>query len=104
MRKFFKNIFILLVVLVGGTLLIKKFKLLPNLNNLFAPSPVVLDETPILIKEIKSIAQLVTVTAFDEVVIDSSVVTRSSALINSFNSIARVPIIPSFDKRLVLIV
>jgi hypothetical protein len=102
MRQLKKIIFILLIVVAGGWLL-KKIATFPLLNNIFAPKLVVIDETPILIKEIKSIGQLITYTAFDEVVADSLIVSRGSAFINSFNSLAPIPILPSTSRQLVLI-
>lgn len=103
MRKVSKNIIILVIVVIAGIWIVKK-KIFPNLREVFSSKPIVVDETPILIKEIKSIAQLITVTSFDEVVVDSTVVTKSSALINSFNRITPVPLIPYVDKRIVLVV
>jgi Protein of unknown function (DUF4230) len=49
-----------------------KLDILPSLKNLFRSKPVVIDTTPVLIKEMKSIAQLMTMSSYDEVVVDSS--------------------------------
>ena len=75
----------------------------PSLKNIFSSQPVVIDESPILVKEIKSIGQLITYSSFDEVVADSVVVTKGSVFVNSFNRFAPLPILPSADKQLVLI-
>lgn len=84
--------------------------MLPNSDALrsweamFAARPMSIDKTPILIKEIKSIGQLITYTSYDEVVADSVIVTRGSAFVNAFNRLAPIPLLPSADKQLVLIV
>ena len=70
---------------------------------IFAARPMSIDKTPILIKEIKSIGQLITYTSYDEVVADSVIVTRGSAFVNAFNRLSPVPLLPSADKQLVLI-
>jgi hypothetical protein len=49
-----------------------KMNILPSLRELFTAKEVKIDSTPILIKEVKEIAQLMTVANYDEVVIDSS--------------------------------
>ena len=86
------------------------FWLLPDSDALrsweaiFSAKPVSIDKTPILIQEIKSIGQLITYISYDEVVADSVIVTRGSAFVNAFNRLAPVPLLPSADKQLVLIV
>ena len=71
---------------------------------IFAARPMSIDKTPILVNEIKSIGQLITYTSYDEVVADSVIVTRGSAFVNAFNRLSPVPLLPSADKQLVLIV
>jgi len=75
----------------------------PSMKNIFSSKPIVIDETPILIKEIKSIGQLITYTSFDEVVADTTIMTRGSAFVNGFNRLAHIPMLPPADKQLVLI-
>ena len=94
---------VLLVIILGGIWILKKINIVPSLADIFKPKPVVIDETPILIKEIKSIGQLITYTAFDEVVADSTISSKASVFMNSFNRLAPIPVFPSIDKQLVLI-
>src|SRR4051812_46040809 len=75
----------------------------PGIKQLFKSEPVVIDATPILIRQIKSLGQLITYTSYDEVVADSVMVTRGSLLVNSFNRFAPIPLLPLADKQLVLI-
>jgi hypothetical protein len=57
---------------------LNQLNILPSLRNLFRSKPVVIDSTPVLVKEVKNIAQLMTMASFDEVVVDSSKVMVSS--------------------------
>lgn len=98
-----RKILITILIIVAGWWLLTKLDVLPSLKNIFASKPVLIDETPILIKEIKSIGQLITYSSFDEVVADSVIMTRGSAFVNSFNRFAPMPVLPSADKQLVLI-
>jgi hypothetical protein len=103
MRRRLREIIVFALVVAAGLWLLKKFKVVPSLNDIFSSKPVVIDETPILIKEIKSIAQLVTMTAYDEVVVDSIIVTGVSSVVNSINRLSPVPMFPSIETRLVII-
>jgi hypothetical protein len=63
-----------LVIGAGFLILIfilKKIDWLPSFGNFFKSKPLIIDDTPILIKEINNLAQLVSITSFDEVVMDS---------------------------------
>ena len=52
--------------------LLRKVDFLPSLTDIFKPKPVVIDKTPVIVKQIKAIAQLVTVSAYEEIVVDST--------------------------------
>jgi len=82
---------------------LRKVDVLPSWRDLFATEPVVIDDTPILIKEIKSIGQVITATLWDEVVVDSSETTPTSEIIRSINTVTPFPILPPADKQLVLV-
>lgn len=103
MRFKLKNILLLVAVLVAGVWLFIRLAGLPSLVNIFAAKPVVIDKTPIIIKSIKGIAQLVTVTAYDEVVVDSLVYYRSAAYLNAFKVLSPMAMLPSIQKQLVII-
>jgi hypothetical protein len=83
--------------------LLQKINVLPTLREIFSPKPVVIDETPVLIKEIRSIGQLITATLYDEVVVDSIEITKGSRFVRSFNAIVPFRILPSADKEIVLV-
>jgi hypothetical protein len=46
--------------------------IIPSIRNWFTSKKTTIDNTPVLIKEVKSIAQLMTMSSYDEVVVDSS--------------------------------
>jgi Protein of unknown function (DUF4230) len=58
-----------LAILILVYWVLSKFNLLPSFSSIFKPKPVVIDNTPILVEEIRKLSQLVTITVFDEVVI-----------------------------------
>ncbi|MCW3079853.1 MAG: hypothetical protein JWR87_1283 [Segetibacter sp.] len=76
---------------------------IPYMKTIFTSKEISIDQTPILIKEIKSIGQLITYTSFNEVVADTTIKTKGSAFVNTFNRFTPVPILPSADKQLVII-
>ncbi len=61
----------IIAALVIAIALLLKNTWLPSVMNIFKPKPVVIEDTPILIKQINELAQLCTITVFDEVVADS---------------------------------
>ncbi len=99
MRKYRRIIIIVLTIVFAYWWFTRV--VLPSMKNIFASKALVIDETPILIKEIKSIGQLITYSLSDEVVADTTITTRGSAFVNAFNKF--VPVLPSADKQLVLI-
>ncbi len=102
MRKL-RNYTITILTVIAAFWLLQKSKVIPSLKDIFEAKPVVIDETPVLIKDIKSIGQLITYSFYDEAVADSLITTRGSAFVNAFNRLAPVPMFPSADKQLVLI-
>jgi hypothetical protein len=68
MKKIGRKILYLAIVIIAYWLL-SHFNILPSFSSIFKPKPVLIDDTPILVEEIKKISQLVTITVFDEVVV-----------------------------------
>jgi hypothetical protein len=101
--KTIRNFIVIILLLAGSYWLLSKVMVLPSLPDIFSSKPVVIDETPILIKQIRSIGQLITATSYDEVVVDSIISSRKSTAINSFNLLSPLPIIPTDEKQLVII-
>jgi uncharacterized protein DUF4230 len=101
--RFLKKILLVLVVIIAGWWLLGKLNFLPSLSNFFASKAVVIDETITIVKEIKPLAQLVTVSAYDEIVVDSSV--SVSGRVNFFQPLYPMVIPPGrfLDKTIVII-
>ncbi|MGI8584455.1 MAG: DUF4230 domain-containing protein [Chitinophagaceae bacterium] len=72
MEGILKKYLVILGILLVIIFLFQKINWLPSFGNLFKSEPIIIDNTPILIKEINNLSQLITITAFDEVVMDSS--------------------------------
>jgi hypothetical protein len=98
-----KNFLITIFIIAGIYWVLQKNNVIPSLKDIFTPKPVVIDETPIVLKQIKSIGQLITYVSYDEVVADTTILTRGSAFVNGFNRLSPVPLLPSADKQLVLV-
>lgn len=92
-----------LMVITVFIWLLNKLSKIPSMRSLFTAEKVVIDQTPILIKNIKTIAQLVTVTSYDEVVVDSLVYNKAAEIFDLFRSVSPMAILPSPQKQLVLI-
>lgn len=72
MRKFLQKYSILILAILLAIFIFQKINWLPSFNNIFRSTPVTIEETPVLIQQINSLAQLITVTFTDEVVMDTS--------------------------------
>ncbi|MEO6636870.1 MAG: DUF4230 domain-containing protein [Ginsengibacter sp.] len=70
MRKALQKYLIIAVALLLLIFLLQKIKWLPSFQNIFKSQPVAIEQTPIIIKEINTLAQLITITYADEVVMD----------------------------------
>ncbi len=98
-----KNILKALLIAIAAYWLVTTIAKLPFLGDLFASKKVEIDQTPILIKEIRSIAELVTITSLDEVVVDSLVYNRRAAFFDAVRVVTPLVFLPSPQKQLVLI-
>jgi len=65
------KLFLVIAGIIMIVYLLQQVNIIPSFKNIFKPKAVLIDNTPILITEIKSMAQLMTITVYDEVVIDS---------------------------------
>lgn len=71
--RWIRNILVFFLLAVSVWWLLGKLDVLPSLGDLFRPKEVAIDQTPVVIRQIKPLAQLATITAYTEVVADSSV-------------------------------
>lgn len=63
---------LLILVLLLLFIIVQRTPVFPSLKTLFKPKPVVVDASPLLLTQIKTIAQLMTIEAYNEVVVDSA--------------------------------
>lgn len=103
MRKIVRRYFLIAVIAVVAVLLLLKTNWLGSFKNIFKAQPVVIDNTPILIKEINELAQLCTITAYDEVVVDSTVIQPKSAVEMILPDFSKFSGLPVTGKRIVII-
>jgi hypothetical protein len=83
--------------------LLLKSTWLPLVVNFFKPKPVVIDDTPILIKQINELAQLCTITVFDEVVADSVEIRSKSIVESLLPDLSAFGSLPITGRRIVIV-
>lgn len=97
---------VMLILLVLG-MLYAKWKGLPSFSNWLEAKPVVIDETPLVISEIKKIAELHTAKLYCEVVADSVIISPAEAAMLAMQGSGAFPILPAMvftsGKKMVLI-
>ncbi len=70
MRKTLQKYLLIAVSILLLIFLLQKIKWLPSFENIFKSQTVVIEQTPVIIKEINTLSQLITITYADEVVMD----------------------------------
>jgi hypothetical protein len=76
---------------------------IPAIKNIFKPAPVLIEQTPTIIREIKAIGQLVTITIFDEVVVDSIKLRPPSLTEKIFRTGTPIPLTALSKDQLVMV-
>ena len=71
MSKILKNVLFIAAFILLVYFVFQKINILPSFKDIFTSKPLLIEETPVLIKEINTLAQLMTITYFDEVVMDT---------------------------------
>ncbi|ULQ54652.1 DUF4230 domain-containing protein [Flavihumibacter fluvii] len=102
MIKKYINIIATVLIALGIYYFAVRANWLPSPGKLFRAAPVVIDNTPILIKEIRQLSQLVTLTAFDEVVVSSVKPSPVGSVRQLIQFVSPIPAISA--DRLVLVV
>ena len=100
MNRLLQRILVIAAVILLIIFLFQKINWLPSFKNIFKSQPVVIDETPIIIKEINTLAQLITVTFTDEVVMDTAKISNGMPSLLPL-SIGTV-LTPSVDKLVMI--
>jgi hypothetical protein len=94
-----RNLSIIIIVIAIAYWLFTKYEALPSFSDLFKPKPVTIANTPVVVKQIQAIAQLTTISAYEELVADTSV--TDTRIIN-------IPLLPAIElpaptRKLVII-
>lgn len=98
-----KTILIIIIIAAASLFILRKLDLIPSWKQVFSAAPLEIDETPVLVKEIREMASLITVTGYDEVVADSvHADPRQIAIRSATGGLAANPFSPLFD-RIVLV-
>ena len=100
MSKSLQRFLIVIAVIFLIIFLFQKINWLPSFKNIFKSEPVVIDETPIIIREINTLSQLITVTFTDEVVMDTAKISNGMPSLLPL-SIGTV-LTPSVDKLVMI--
>lgn len=100
MNKLLQRILVIAAVIFLIIFLFQKINWLPSFKDIFKSQPVVIDETPIIIKEINTLSQLITVTFTDEVVMDTAKISNGMPSLLPL-SIGTV-VTPSVDKLVMI--
>jgi hypothetical protein len=102
MNKLIRNIIFILLLVLATWWAWSSMDILPSLRNVFRSKEVVIDQTPIVVSEIRSLSQLVTVTAYDEIIADTMAPTNTRERISQVLNPFRLEKVLT-TKRLILI-
>ena len=101
------RIIAIMLIMLVLVMLYAKWKGLPSFSSWLEAKPVVIDETPLVISEIKKIAELHTAKLYCEVVADSVIISPGEAAMLAMQESGAFPILPpmvfSKGKKMVLI-
>lgn len=100
MKEFLKKYVLLIVGVLSLIFILQKIKWLPSFQNIFKSQPIVIDQTPIVLKEIKTLATLITITYTDEIVMDTAKIGNRlpSLLPTNIGTL----LVPSIDKLVII--
>jgi hypothetical protein len=103
MQKRLTRFVLLILLIISGIYLSQRFQLLPSFSDIFKSQPVEIENSVILIKEINSLAQLITISAYNEITMDST--KKGWSLFNnpSIPALMNIPNLKQVDAKLILI-
>jgi hypothetical protein len=91
MFRLLRTILTAITILLLLWFLLGKAGIIPDIREVFRSKPVKIDDTPLLVNGIRELAQLVTMTAHDEVVADSTVIDPTSVAIRTITGLGPDP-------------
>ncbi len=102
MQKTFTKYLVLLLLILGIIFIFQRLQWLPSFSEIFKSKPVEIDNTAIVIKEVNALAQLVTITAYNEVVVEETIKGKPVFTNPLVPAILHTPYLTYPDKKLVL--
>lgn len=100
MLKFLKKYGIILAVIIVGIFFLRKINILPSFKDIFKSQPVLIDESPIILQQINTLAQLITITYSDEIVMDTVKIRNGLPTLLPTNVGALL--VPAIDKLVII--
>ncbi|CAN5375377.1 hypothetical protein BH20BAC1_BH20BAC1_26670 [soil metagenome] len=100
MRKTLLKYFLFLGTVFLIIFIFRKTDILPSFKDIFRSRPVLIEETPVVIKEIKSLAQLITITYADEIVMTQT--KKGNGLPSLVTTGPGVIMVPATDKLVII--
>ena len=100
MKDFLKKYVLLIVGILSLLFILQKIKWLPSFQNIFKSQPIVIDQTPLVLKEIKTLATLITITYSDEIVMDTAKVGNRLPSLLPMN--IGTLLVPGIDKLVII--
>jgi hypothetical protein len=92
---------ILIMAAILAIILLQRTKILPEFSTLLKSRPVLIENTPLLVKEIRELTQLITVTSHDEVVVDS-VKGSAADMVRIVTGLTLKPFAPLADRLVII--
>jgi hypothetical protein len=77
-----RKIGITLIVLIVAYFLLRTLNLIPDVRNWFKEQPVMIENTPIIVENIRDLNELITMASFDEVVISKNKINEGNIITN----------------------
>lgn len=100
MRRTVQKYGIIIVIILAVIFLFQKINLFPSFKDIFKSQPLVIEETPVILKEINTLAQLITVTFTDEIVMDTAKIGNGlpSLLLTGIGTM----LVPGIDRLVII--
>jgi hypothetical protein len=99
-----KRPLILALLVLAIIFIFQKVKIIPSFGDGFKHKPLLIENTPLVILQIKNIAQLNTVQMYAEVVADSTILTNTGIANSALRSLGMITLPMADTRKLVLVV
>ncbi|CAN5722706.1 hypothetical protein BH10BAC3_BH10BAC3_26020 [soil metagenome] len=99
-----KRPLVLVLLALAILFLFQRIHIIPNFKDWFKNKPLLIENTPLVITQIKNIAELQTTQLYAELVADSTIMTTAGMANNTLRSIGIIPLPLPEERTLVLII